>query len=194
MPNLWCLAGGLNLAWPSTSFHNPSGGRGAIQYYAKPSVTRNDLVFFDATNFENNNLPGLSNSSMQSDSRSENLFFTASAPTDLDGARSFGSLLNWPASFSPFNQASKLGGDQNSLHCDIANNNGMDVLYPSTSMQSEYTTDSDSYCAGEAGGDNWYLQITLSLGGITENYYDPNMVLSLTAESTDESTEGKSQG
>jgi hypothetical protein len=40
----------------------------------------------------------------------------------------------------------------------------------------------------------WYLQIALSSGGITENYYDPNMVLSLTAESTDESTEGKSQG
>jgi hypothetical protein len=189
------LSHGLDLARPSTSFHNQSRVRGAIQYYSKPSVTKKNTkktpVFFLATNFENNNLPLSSNSSVQSDSRSENLS-TASAPADLDGTRSFGSLSNWPASFSPFNQASKSGGDQNSLCCDITNNNGANVLHPSTSMQSDYTTDSDSYCTGEAGGDNRYLQITLSSGGIAEKY-DPNIVLSPTAESTDESMEGKSQ-
>jgi hypothetical protein len=177
------ISRGLDLARPSSFYNHQSRGRVGQLHYSKASITKKNPVFFVATDLQNDSMPVSSNSSVRSDAISES-HSAATAPTDLECARSFESLSNWPSNFSPFNQASRFG-DQMS----IGNN---DELFPSMSMQSDYTTDSDAYGTGDSDGDNRYLQITLSSGGITEKY-EPNIVLSPTVESTDDSLEGQPQ-
>ena len=58
-------------------------------------------------------------------------------------------------------------------------NNG--ELLQVNSMTSEYTTDTEGDCASY--GDNRYIQITLSSGGITEKF-EPNVAMSPTVESS----------
>jgi hypothetical protein len=103
-----------------------------------------------------------------------------SLPIEFDASRSVGSLR--PSSSSCLDRHSP------SIHPLRTMDHEMDDnLLPAMSMNSEYTTESEFDIASENYcHDNRYIQISLSSGGIAEKY-EPNIVVSPTTESTDDS-------
>ncbi|KAG7361790.1 hypothetical protein IV203_036891 [Nitzschia inconspicua] len=96
-------------------------------------------------------------------------------------SRSFNKDGHWVTPFSPFNRS-------------LQSNDPIDKLLPTSSMQSDYTTDTECGFEDVGQSENRYIQITLSSGGITEKF-QPNIVVSPTADSmwdaTNENLEGQ---
>jgi len=81
-------------------------------------------------------------------------------------------------------QSDKCRSDTSSVFDDISDSNCVDEIFSMSSMLSEYTTDTEGDLAREredSNGDNTYIQITLSSGGIAEKS-EPNIVMSPSLE------------
>ncbi|KAG7355503.1 hypothetical protein IV203_000189 [Nitzschia inconspicua] len=94
--------------------------------------------------------------------------------------RSFNKDDHWVTPFSPFNRS-------------LQSNDPVDKLLPTSSMQSDYTTDTECGFEDDGQNENRYIQITLSSGGITEKF-QPNIVVSPTADSTCDTTNENLEG
>jgi hypothetical protein len=116
-------------------------------------------------------IPSSSNSSNRSDALSITAIFN-----DFDGSRSVGS--HRPSSSARWERQSPSNYTSRSL--DTALN---EDLLPAMSTDSESTTENETD-VDQSSSDNRYIQISLSSGGVAEKY-EPNIVVSPTAESTD---------